>query len=95
MERLGKHIPAGAKARDSRMSIARQRRGKHTSSTIKAVFSAWFMQGVIKECSAVWNSSRVRNASLPGYKLGNRGIELSRVFGIGSCAVAESCQERK
>jgi hypothetical protein len=25
-----------------------------------------------------------RDASLPGYELGSRGIELSRVFGIGS-----------
>jgi hypothetical protein len=28
-----------------------------------------------------------RDASLPGYVLGNRGIELSRVFGIGSCRI--------
>jgi hypothetical protein len=26
-----------------------------------------------------------RDASLQGYELGNRGIELSRVFGVGSC----------
>jgi hypothetical protein len=26
-----------------------------------------------------------RYASLPGYEHGSRGIELSRVFGIGSC----------
>jgi hypothetical protein len=29
----------------------------------------------------------VRDASLPGYELGSRGIELSRVFGIGSCRI--------
>jgi hypothetical protein len=28
-----------------------------------------------------------RDASLPGYELGNRGTELSRVFGIGSCRI--------
>jgi hypothetical protein len=31
--------------------------------------------------------SRVREASLPGYELGNTGIELSRVFGIDSCRI--------
>jgi hypothetical protein len=28
-----------------------------------------------------------QEASLPGYELGSRGIELSRVFGIGSCRI--------
>jgi hypothetical protein len=28
-----------------------------------------------------------RDASLPGYELGSRGIELSRVFGIVSCRI--------
>jgi hypothetical protein len=28
------------------------------------------------------------DATLPGYELGSRGIELSRVFGIGSCGMA-------
>jgi hypothetical protein len=28
-----------------------------------------------------------RDASLPGYELGSRGIELSRVFGIGTCRI--------
>jgi hypothetical protein len=28
-----------------------------------------------------------RDASLPGYELGGRGIELSRVFGSGSCRI--------
>jgi hypothetical protein len=28
-----------------------------------------------------------RDASLPGYELGSRGIELSRLFGIGSSSI--------
>jgi hypothetical protein len=28
-----------------------------------------------------------RDVSLPGYELGSRGIELSRVFGVGSCRI--------
>jgi hypothetical protein len=30
-------------------------------------------------------SVEFRDASLPGYGFGSRGIELSQVFGIGSC----------
>jgi hypothetical protein len=29
----------------------------------------------------------VRDASLPGYELGSRETEVSRVFGIGSCRI--------
>jgi hypothetical protein len=28
-----------------------------------------------------------RDASLPGYELGSKGIELSQIFGIGSCRI--------
>jgi hypothetical protein len=37
----------------------------------------------------LFGSRRVefRDASLPGYELGSRGIELSRVFGVGSCRI--------
>jgi hypothetical protein len=28
-----------------------------------------------------------RDTSLPGYELGSRGIELSRVFGTGRCRI--------
>jgi hypothetical protein len=28
-----------------------------------------------------------RDSILPGYELGSRGIELSSVFGIGSCRI--------
>jgi hypothetical protein len=40
----------------------------------------------IKKSSEAGSCSRVqfRDASLPGYELGSRGIELYRVFGIGT-----------
>jgi hypothetical protein len=47
-QRLGKHIPAGAKARESRTYIARQRCGIHASSTIQTVFCVWSVPRVIK-----------------------------------------------
>jgi hypothetical protein len=37
-QRLAKHIPAEVNARNNRTSVARQRRDKHASSTIHAVF---------------------------------------------------------
>jgi hypothetical protein len=48
-QRLGKHIPAEANARNNRTSIAKQRISKHTSLTIEAVFSAWSVQSGYKE----------------------------------------------
>jgi hypothetical protein len=45
-QRLGKHIPAGANARNNRTSIARLRISKHT---IDDVFSAWSVQADYKE----------------------------------------------
>jgi hypothetical protein len=41
MQRHGKNVPAGANARNIRMSIARQRISKHASLTVESVFSAW------------------------------------------------------
>jgi hypothetical protein len=35
-----------------------------------------------------------RDASLPGYELGSRGIELNRAFGIGFCRIMAR-KERK
>jgi hypothetical protein len=57
-QRFGKDIPAGAKARDNVTSISRQQRGKHASSKIQAVFSAWSVQSSYKNFSGV-KSSRV------------------------------------
>jgi hypothetical protein len=47
-QRLGKHIPAGANARNRR-SIVRQRISKHASLTTEAVFSVWSVQSGYKE----------------------------------------------
>jgi hypothetical protein len=33
------------------------------------------------------SSVEFRDTSLPGYELGSRGIELSEVFGVGSCRI--------
>jgi 2-iminoacetate synthase ThiH len=54
-----------------------QRRCKHAFSTIERQFSAWSVQSVYKEVLAEF-----RDASLPGYGSGSRGIELNRVFRI-------------
>jgi hypothetical protein len=43
-QRLREDIPAGAKARNNRTAIARQRISKHASLTIEAVFPAWSVQ---------------------------------------------------
>jgi hypothetical protein len=96
-QRLGKHIPAQAYAHDNRTYIARQRRGIHVSSTIQTVFSVGSVPKGYKRHSQKTrpSSSRevekskveFRDASLPGYELVSRGIELSRVFGVGSCRI--------
>jgi hypothetical protein len=48
-QRLGKHNPAGANARDNRTSIAKQRISIHASLTIEVVFSAWSVRSGYKE----------------------------------------------
>jgi hypothetical protein len=45
----GKHIPAGAKSRNNRTSIARQRISKHAALTVDGVFSPWSVQSGYKE----------------------------------------------
>jgi hypothetical protein len=57
------------------------------------VFSAWSVQNGYKEGCNCEEESRVSSASLPGYELGSRGIELSRVFGIGSCRIMARKEE--
>jgi hypothetical protein len=43
-----------------------------------------FMRG---PCKAVIKKMSVEKSGVSGYELGSRGIELSRVFGIGSCRI--------
>jgi hypothetical protein len=43
-QRVAKHIPAGANARNNLRSIVRQRHGKEALSTIQAVFSVGSVQ---------------------------------------------------
>jgi hypothetical protein len=42
---------------------------------------------VIKKSSKELKRVEFRDVSLPGYELGSRGIELSRVFGISICRI--------
>jgi hypothetical protein len=48
-QRLMKHFPAEADARNNGTSVARQRCGKHSSSTIEVVFSVLPLQSGYKE----------------------------------------------
>jgi hypothetical protein len=65
-----------------------QRSCKHAFPTIERLC---FLRGswkvLIKKSSVEKNLVEFRDASLPGHELGSRGIELSRVFGIGSCRI--------
>jgi hypothetical protein len=86
-QRLGKHIPAQANARNYRISIAKQRISKQASLTVEAMFSAWFVRNGYEEEFSWEELVEFRDANLPGYELGSREIDLSRVFGIGSCRI--------
>jgi hypothetical protein len=48
-QRLGKHIPTQAYARNDRTSVLRQRISKHTSLKIEAMFSVGSVQSGYKE----------------------------------------------
>jgi hypothetical protein len=70
---------------------------------------ATIKDGVFRGFRAKWIKRRIqlssiewrvefRDASPPGYESGNRGIELSPVFGISSCRIMERkeiCCEKK
>jgi hypothetical protein len=57
-QRVAKHIPAEANARNSRTSIARQLRGKQALSTIQALFSVGSVQSGYKRVeSRSWQFS--------------------------------------
>jgi hypothetical protein len=79
--------------RNNMTSIARQRTSKHASLIIEAVLSVWSVPMDYKRTQRRTKQSRAelrvefREASLPGYELGSRGIELSRVFGTGCCRI--------
>jgi hypothetical protein len=88
-QRFGKHIPTQANTHKNRMSIARQLISKHASLTIEVVFSMGSVQSGNKEVFGSTESIRkwkveFLDASLPEYEL---GIDLSQVFGIGSCRI--------
>jgi hypothetical protein len=89
-QRLGKYIPAQANAVNN-TSIARQRCGKNVSLTTEAMFSVGSSPSGYKGTEKVaWAEKwrvEFRDASLPKYELGSRGIEFSRVFEIGSCRI--------
>jgi hypothetical protein len=70
-------------------SVPMQRWCKHALTTIERMC---FLRGPCKVVCYKEDFSweelvKFRDASLPGYELGSRGIELSRVFGIGSCRI--------
>jgi hypothetical protein len=82
-QRLGKHIPAQPYARNNTTSIVRQRISKQAFSTIERLCFVWGYKevfGSIKQYRLEF-----RDASLPGFELGSRATELSRIFGVDSC----------
>jgi hypothetical protein len=64
-----------------------QRCCKHVFPTIEAVFSACSVQSGYEEEFSAEELALFRDASLLRYWLGSRGIEMSRIFGIGSCRI--------
>jgi hypothetical protein len=80
-QRLGKHIPAEAYARN-RTSIARQRISKHASLTIEVVFSALSVQSDYKEVFSSRVQANFETQACREMSLGAE--ELNRV---GSCRI--------
>jgi hypothetical protein len=64
-----------------------QRRCKYALSTERLYFLHGMCKVVIKKSFQKLAVAKFRDASLPGYELGGRGTELSRVFGIVSCRI--------
>jgi hypothetical protein len=65
-----------------------QRGGKYVFSTIERLcFLLGLCKVLIKKSSDEKSRVEFRDASLPAYDFGSRGVELSRVFGIGSCRI--------
>jgi hypothetical protein len=65
-----------------------QRRCKHAFPTLERLcFLRDSCKVVIKKSWDERSRVKFRDASLPGYELGSRGIDLNRVFGIGNCRI--------
>jgi hypothetical protein len=65
-----------------------QRRCKITPSQKREpVFCVWSAQSGYKEDFSGEELVKCRDASLPGYDTGSKGIELSPFLGIGSCRI--------
>jgi hypothetical protein len=58
-QQLAKHLLAEANAQNNRTSVARQGHGKHTLSTIEAVFSVWSVPRVYKRTQSVDRLERI------------------------------------
>jgi hypothetical protein len=85
-QRLDKHPRGNEYTNSNRVpSISMERRCKHAFPTIERLFFACSVQSVYKEEFSWEESVELQDANLPGYELGSRGFELSRVFGVGSC----------
>jgi hypothetical protein len=77
-QRVAKHIPAEANARNSRRSIARQRRGKQVLSTIQAVLSVESVQNGYKRVEFLRRQSwKNENENLRSIKEYN-GVSLRK-----------------
>jgi hypothetical protein len=74
-QRLDKHIPAEANARDNRTSIVKQRINKHASLTIDAVFSALSERSGHKEVFSSAKCSEESSFETPAFRDVSLGAE--------------------